>query len=74
MNKNGGINSENFLIKVENGNFSKGPSFKFISQLLKVLRKLVKLKLYLLLGFPTANFGPLLRGQPHEPDVNKLRF
>ena len=25
---------------------------------------------YLLFGCPTANFGPLSRGQPHSPDVN----
>ena len=24
----------------------------------------------LLFGSPMANFGPLLRGQPHSPDVN----
>ena len=24
----------------------------------------------LLFGCPTANFGPLSRGQPHQPDVN----
>ena len=24
----------------------------------------------LLFGCPTANFGPLSRGQPHSPDVN----
>ena len=25
---------------------------------------------YLLFGFPTANFGPLSRGQPHSSNVN----
>ena len=28
----------------------------------------------LLLGCPTANFGPLSRGQPHSPDVNHCVF
>ena len=25
---------------------------------------------FILFDCPTANFGPLLRGQPHPPDVN----
>ena len=28
----------------------------------------------LLFGCPMANFGPLLRRQPHSPDLNHLRF
>ena len=28
----------------------------------------------LLFGCPMANFGPLLRGQPHSPDVNHCVF
>ena len=32
------------------------------------------LGLYLLLGYPTANSGPLLRGQPHSPIASLLSY
>ena len=46
------------------------PIFLFFHQM-RGLQKLWKMFFfYLLFGCPTANFGPLSRGQPHSPNVN----